>query len=80
MSRLLTWLELTEDRLKSTLSRPGEDKSEIDQSLRDAQHLQGEVSRKKPELNALMANVQVTAFLCLLSMWHLHSMAQLNVL
>lgn len=54
----MTWLDMTEDKIDS-VSKPVEDKEEVDHSLKEAQSVQNELARKKPELKVLMNNAQV---------------------
>ena len=58
LGRLQTWLDLTEEKLGS-VSKTGDDVDGLDTGLKEAQVLQSEISRKKPELTAVLNSVQV---------------------
>lgn len=63
LGRLITWMDMTEDKLASVTETSGEDRGQMDASLRDTQAIQSEINRKKPELTALLSNIQVSGFL-----------------
>lgn len=58
LGRLLAWMELTEDKLAS-VSKPVDEKGQVEVCLRETQAIQSEIGRKKPELASLLNNVQV---------------------
>lgn len=60
LGRLITWMDMTEDKLASVTETSGEDRGQMDASLRDTQAIQSEINRKKPELTALLSNIQVS--------------------
>jgi len=49
---------MAEEKL-SSVSQPGEERTEVEGSLKETQAIQNEISRKKPELAVLLSNVQV---------------------
>ena len=59
LGRLLTWMEMTEDKLASVSETSGEDKGQMEACLRETQAIQNEINRKKPELTALLNTIQV---------------------
>ena len=62
LGRLLTWMEMTEDKLASVSETSGEDKGQMEACLRETQAIQNEINRKKPELTALLNTIQVCIY------------------
>mgnify|MGYP001793280452 FL=1 len=63
LGRLVTWMEMTEDKLASVSETSGEDKGQMEASLRETQAIQNEINRKKPELTALLNTIQVYMYI-----------------